>query len=71
MVVKLSSLEEQKNSDNSNISSIDFGDFEKKLRIAYNISEDVSLIIYSIYKVDIKSEDLSKIMSYIKYMIQL
>ena len=68
MVVKLSSLEEQKNSDNSNISSIDFGDFEKKLRIAYNISEDVSLIIY---KVDIKSEDLSKIMSYIKYMIQL
>ena len=64
LVIQLSSLDEQKNSDNSNISSIDLGDCEDKIRIAYNISSDDNLIIY---KVDIKSEDLSN--TYVIYEI--
>ena len=64
MVIQLSSLEDQKNSDNSNISSIDLGDCENKLRLAYNLSDDEDLIIY---KVDIKSEDLSN--TYVIYEV--
>ena len=64
MVIQLSSLEEQKNSDNSNISSIDLGDCEGKLRSAYNLTDDEDLIIY---KVDIKSEDLSN--TYVIYEV--
>ena len=64
MVIQFSSSEEQKNSDSSNISSIDLGDCENKLRSAYNLSEDEDLIIY---KVDIKSEDLSN--TYVIYEV--
>ena len=56
LVIQLSSLDKQKNSDNSNISSIDIGECENILRTTYNISEDENLIIY---KVDIKTKDLS------------
>ena len=40
LVIQLSSLDKQKNSDNSNISSIDIGECENILRTTYNISED-------------------------------
>jgi len=64
LVIQLSSLDEQKNSDNSNISCIDIGECENILRTKYNISEDENLIIY---KVDIKTEDLSN--TYVIYEI--
>ena len=48
----------------SNISSIDFGDCETKLKRQYNISEDEPLVIF---KSDIKTEDL--ITTYTQYEI--
>ena len=56
LLIQLSSLDDQKNSDNSNISSIDIGECENILKTTYNLSEEENLIIY---KVDIKTEDLS------------
>ena len=60
---QISTFEDQKNSD-LNISSIDLKECENKLKKAYSLDEEESLIIY---KIDIKSED--KTTTYVKYEI--
>ena len=57
VVFQVSTLEQQKNSNNSNISSIDFGECENILKYEYKISSDEEL---KIIKIDIKNQDLSK-----------
>ena len=64
VIYQISKLENQKN-NNKNISSIDFGECEKKLRKQENLSENDDDLI--IYKVDIKNNDLT--ISYIQYEI--
>ena len=60
---QISTLEEQK-SNNQNISSIDLGKCEQKIKDERGLSENDNLIIY---KIDIKSEDLSS--TYVQYEI--
>ena len=60
---QISTLEEQK-SNNQNISSIDLGKCEQKIKDERGLSENDNLIIY---KIDIKSEDLST--TYVQYEI--
>ena len=62
VVFQISSLEEQKNSNNPNVSSIDLGECEEKLKKEFNISDDLI-----IFKTDIKSEDLTQ--TYVQYEI--
>ena len=64
VVFQISSSEEQKNSNNPNISNIDLGDCEIELKRKNNISESKSLVIF---KTDIKSED--KTSTYIQYEV--
>ena len=64
VVIQLSTLEDQQNSDNPDVSNIDFGECEQLLKEAYNIPNRESLIIY---KTDIKSEDLSS--TYVQYEV--
>ena len=54
IIVQLSTLEEQKDSDDPDLSNIDFGECENKSKLANNITLDDSLIIF---KVDVKKED--------------
>ena len=64
VIFQISTLEDQKYSNNPNISSIDLGTCEDILKDHYNISKELSLIVL---KVDIKSEDLSS--TYVQYEI--
>ena len=64
VVIQISTLEEQKNSINPNVSTIDLGECENILKEKYNISKDYSLIVL---KTDIKNDDLS--VTYVQYEI--
>ena len=64
VVIQISTLEDQSNNNNPNISTIDLGECEGVLKAHYNLSEKDSLIVI---KTDIKSEDLSSI--YVQYEI--
>ena len=64
IIIQLSTLDEQKNSDSSEISNVDLGDCETILKTKNDIPEDLSLIIF---KTDIKSEDSSA--TYVAYEI--
>ena len=64
VVFQISTLEDQINSLNPNISSIDLGKCENILKTNNNLDEDVSLIIV---KADMKSEDLTS--TYVQYEI--
>ena len=61
---QLSTLEEQKNNINPNISSIDLKECEELLKEQEGLEEDEDLIVL---KTDIKSEDLSK--TFVQYEI--
>ena len=61
-IFQISTLEEQKNNNDPDTSSIDIGDCEKILKEKEGLSEDEDLIIF---KIDIKSDDLSK--TYVQY----
>ena len=64
VIVQLSTLEAQKNSDNPDISNIDFGECENILKAVNNIPMDESLIIF---KADINKEDNSS--KYVTYEV--
>ena len=64
VILQLSKLEDQKNSENIDLSNIDLGKCEYLLRKKNNISDDESLIIF---KEDIKSKDLSS--TYVSYEV--
>ena len=64
VIFQISSLNEQKNNENPNISSIDLGECESILKNNSGLSEKDDLIIY---KVDIKNKDLSQ--TYVQYEI--
>jgi hypothetical protein len=61
---QISTIEEQKNNNNPNISSIDLGKCEELLKEQEGLSENDNLIIL---KTDIKNEDLSK--TYVQYEV--
>ena len=61
---QLSTFEEQKNNNNPNISSIDLGECEERLKKQEGLTENDHLIIL---KIDIKNEDLSS--TYVQYEI--
>ena len=63
-IFQLSSFEEQKNSKNLNISSIDLGDCEQLLKTQEKLTEEDDLIVL---KTDIKNEDLTS--TYVQYEI--
>jgi len=63
-IYQVSTLEDQKNNTDSDVSSIDLGNCEKILKEKYNISEGESFIII---KTDIKNNDLSS--TYVQYEI--
>ena len=64
VIMQLSTVETQKNSDDPDISSIDLGECENLLKDANNIPREDNLIIF---KTDIKTEDLSA--TYVVYEI--
>ena len=64
IIIQLSTLEDQRDSDIPEVSNIDLGDCENILKDANGISRSESLIIY---KTDIKSEDLS--LTYVQYEV--
>ena len=64
VIFQISSLENQKNYNNSNISSIDLGICEEILKEKEGLSKEHNLIVF---KIDVKSEDLSK--TYVLYEI--
>ena len=64
VIIQYSTLEEQKDSENTEVSSIDLGECENILKDKYNIPKDESLIIF---KLDIKTEDL--LSTYVNYEI--
>ena len=64
VIFQISTLEEQRSNNNPNISSIDLGKCEEKIKESRGLSEEDNLIIY---KIDIKSEDLST--TYVQYEI--
>ena len=64
VIFQVSTVDDQKNQDNQNVSNIDLGICEEKLRFHYKIDDDDSLIII---KVDTKSEDLTQ--TYVQYQI--
>ena len=64
IIIQLSTIEDQKNSDYPDISNIDLGECETLLKQSNNISMYSSLIIF---KSDIKTEDLSS--TYVFYEI--
>ena len=66
VILQISTLDDQKNNLNPNVSTIDLGDCERILKSKYNISEKDSLIVL---KTDIKSPDLSS--TYVQYQIYL
>ena len=64
VIIQLSTLEDQMNSDKANISNIDLGECEDLLRANYSIPAEEDLIIY---KTDIKTEDSSS--TYVVYEV--
>ena len=62
VVYEISTLENQKDNDNPNVSSIDLGSCENDLKQFYNISDNDSLIML---KIDLKNEDHSQ--TYVHY----
>ena len=64
VIFQVSTVEDQKNAENQNVSNIDLGICESKLRSFYKIDKDESLIII---KVDTKSEDLTQ--TFVQYQI--
>ena len=64
VVFQVSTHEDQKNSDNEDVSSIDLGICEETLKLKNNIEKEESLIIL---KIDVKSEDLSQ--TYVYYEV--
>ena len=64
VIFQISTLEDQKNSNNPNVSTIDLGKCENILKNQYNISDKDSLIVV---KTDIKNNDLSS--TYVQYEI--
>ena len=64
IIIQLSTIEDQENSDNNDISNIYFGKCEEILKIKNNIPISEQLIVY---KTDIKSEDLS--VTYVVYEV--
>ena len=63
-IFQISTVEDQKNTDNQNVSNIDLGICEEKLRSYYKIDDEDPLIII---KLDTKSEDLTQ--TYVQYQI--
>ena len=63
VIFQIAKLEEQENSDNPDISSINLGECEGRLKYHYKIIND-SLIIF---KIDIKTSDLTQ--TYVQYEI--
>ena len=64
VIFQLSTLEEQKNNDNPNVSSIDLGECEHRLKEQEGLSIEDNLIVL---KIDIKSSELSS--TYVQYEI--
>ena len=64
VIFQISSLEEQKNSNNPNVSSIDLGKCEQRLKTQEGLLDEDNLIVF---KTDIKSRDLSS--TYVQYEI--
>ena len=64
VIFQISTLEDQKNTLNPNISTIDLGECQNILKKKYNLTDEDSLIVV---KTDIKSEDLSA--TYVQYEI--
>ena len=64
VVYQITTTEFQKNNDDPEVSSIDLGTCEDKLKESYNISDDDSLIIF---KIDLNNDDNSQ--KYIYYEI--
>ena len=64
VIFQISSLSEQKDNDNPNISSIDLGECEKILKNNSGLTEEEDLIVY---KIDIKDEDTG--FTYVQYEI--
>ena len=64
VVMEIATLDNQKDSINPNISSIDLGECENTLKTEYHIPENESLIVMII---DIKNEDLTA--TYVQYEI--
>ena len=64
VVFQISKLEEQENANDPDVSSVDLGTCEEKLKSHYSIPEGESLIIY---KLDIKTDDL--IQTYVQYEV--
>ena len=64
MIFQLSTVEIQKNSKNSNVSSIDLGECEDKLKSVNHIPKEESLIIF---KVDVKVINIST--TYVQYEV--
>ena len=64
VIIQLSTLDDQFEQENENVSNIDFGDCEDTLRSVNNIDENEDLIVY---KTDIKSSDLSS--TYVLYEV--
>ena len=64
VIFQLSTLEKQKNNDNPNISSIDLGECEQRLKEQEGLSNEDNLIVL---KTDIKSSELSS--TYVQYEI--
>ena len=64
VIIQLSTFEDQKNSEDPDVSNIDLGECENILKDANNISRDDSLIVF---KTDIKTVDLSN--TYVVYEI--
>ena len=61
VIIQYATLDEQKNANDKETSSIDLGDCEKTLRDVNNIDQSKSLIVY---KVDVKNSDSSS--TYVK-----
>ena len=64
VIFQISSLHEQLSNNNPNVSSIDLGMCEKILKNISGLSDEEDLLVY---KIDIKSSDLSK--TYVQYEI--
>ena len=64
VIFQISSLKDQKNDDNPNVSSIDLGECEQELINHYKIPKNMSLIMF---KTDIKTKDLTQ--TYVQYEI--
>ena len=62
IIFQISTLEQEKNNKNTNISSIDFGECNERLKQYYEIPEEKELIVF---KIDIKFKELT----YVQYEV--